>query len=64
MIVYLKTFIIDLNDSKNAYVGLFTPKSVNCILKMDTIGTFFLSNNRVFRCRGPPFINLDFKSLN
>lgn len=64
MIVYLKTFKIDLNDSKNAYVGLFTPKSVNCILKMDTIGTFFLFNNRVWNCRGPPLINLDFKNLN
>ena len=64
MIVYLKTFKIDLNGSKNAYVGLFTPKSVNCILEMDTIGTFFLFNNRVLNCRGPPFINLDFKNLN
>lgn len=44
--------------------GLHALKSANRILLLDMVGTFFVFKREIFRNRGPPNINLNFKNLN
>ena len=38
--------------------GAIPSKSVNCILNIDTIGTFFIFKNRFFDSRAPPNLSI------
>ena len=60
-----KTTLSYINFLNNfVIVGLYALKSANRILLLDMVGTFFVFKGVIFRNRGPPNINLNFKNLN
>jgi len=65
LMIVKKTTLSYINFLNNfVVVGLRALKSANRILFLDMVGTFFVFKNVIFRNRGPPNINLNFKDLN
>ena len=63
--IVIKTTLSYINFLNNIVaMGLFALKSANRILLIDMVGTFFAFKGLIYRNRGPPNINLNFKSLN
>lgn len=60
-----KTTLSYINFLNNfVVVGLYALKSADRISLLDMVGTFFVFKRALFRNRGPPIINLNFKDLN
>ena len=60
-----KTTLSYINFLNNfVVVGLYALKSADRISLLDMVGTFFVFKKVIFKNRGPPNINLNFKNLN
>lgn len=65
MIVNLTTLSYEFILNGFVNEGVYALKSANRILFLDMVGTFFVFEKVIPKCRSPPTINLDFeKSLN